>query len=100
MSKRTADGSDAWIVDGQRISLPGVAIAGAAYGGPRARSRSAGTMCRRWSFSARERLKAMDADGVDYSVLYPSVGGLAGRLSASSTTPIWSWLACRLTTIG
>ena len=28
--ERMADGGDAWIVDGQRISLPGVAVANAA----------------------------------------------------------------------
>ena len=30
-------------------------------------------------FSARERLKAMDADGVDCAILYPSVSGLAAE---------------------
>ena len=31
------------------------------------------------AFSATARLKAMDIDGIDYSVLYPIVGGLAGE---------------------
>ena len=75
---RMADGSDAWIVDGQRLSLPGVAVAGAAMA-------DRGQEPRRWDdvppmvFSARERLKAMDVDGVDCSILYPSVSGLAAE---------------------
>ncbi len=76
--KRMTDGSDAWIVDGQRISLPGVAIAGAAMA-------DRGQEPKNWEdvppivFSARERLRAMDADGVDCAILYPSVSGLAGE---------------------
>ena len=40
---------------------------------------------RRWeeipraAYDPRERLKAMDMDGVDYSILYPTVAGLAGE---------------------
>ncbi len=40
---------------------------------------------RRWeeipraAYDPRERLKAMDTDGVDYSILYPTVAGLAGE---------------------
>jgi len=73
-----ADGSDAWIVDGQRMSLPGVAVAGAAMA-------DRGQEPRRWDdvppmvFNARERLKAMDVDGVDCAILYPSVSGLAAE---------------------
>jgi predicted TIM-barrel fold metal-dependent hydrolase len=75
---RMADGSDAWIVDGQRLSLPGVAIAGAAMA-------DRGQEVRCWDdvppmvFSARERLKAMDVDGIDCAILYPSVSGLAAE---------------------
>ena len=75
---RMADGSDAWIVDGQRMSLPGVAVAGAAMA-------DRGQEPRRWDdvppmvFNARERLKAMDAAGIDYAVLYPTVAGVGGQ---------------------
>ena len=31
------------------------------------------------AYSAAERLKAMNLDGVDYSVLYPTIGGVAGE---------------------
>jgi len=76
---RTSDGSDRWFVDGRPIVIPGVALAGASLA-------DRGQEPKRWDdvppmiFSAPERLKAMDTDGVDYSVLYPSVSGLAGEI--------------------
>lgn len=75
---RAGDGGERWLVDGRPISLRGVALAGAALV-------DRGLELKRWDdvppmiFSAPERLKAMDTDGVDYSVLYPSVSGLAGE---------------------
>jgi predicted TIM-barrel fold metal-dependent hydrolase len=39
------------------------------------------------AFSAPERLKAMDLDGVDYSVFYPIVGGLAGETFGKLADP-------------
>ena len=72
------NGSECWVVGGQRVSLPGVAIAGALMGNPQSEPR-------RWeevphmTYVAAERLKAMDLDHVDYSVLYPIVGGLAAE---------------------
>ena len=75
---RMPDGSDCWIVDGQPSSLAGVALAGAAMA-------DRGEEPKRWDdvprmvFSAAERLKAMDMDGVDCSILYPSVSGLAAE---------------------
>jgi predicted TIM-barrel fold metal-dependent hydrolase len=75
---READGSERWVVDGKPVDLPGVALAGGAMP-DRAREP------RRWEevptivYKAGERLKAMDVDGVDYSVLYPSVAGRAGE---------------------
>jgi len=80
------DGSQSWVVAGQRISLPGVAIAGAVTGN-RAQAP------RRWEdvpsmvYNAKERLKAMDLNGVDYSVLYPIVGGLAAETFGKLTDP-------------
>ncbi len=73
-----SDGSECWVVGGQRVSLPGVAIAGALMGDPQREPR-------RWeevppmAYDPAERLKAMDLDHVDYSVLYPIVGGLAAE---------------------
>ena len=40
---------------------------------------SDGMKCRQRPTVLRERLKAMDTDGVDYSVLYPTIGGMAGE---------------------
>ena len=77
--ERLDDGSDRWFVNGQPISLPGVAVAGAALA-------DRGSEAKTWDdvppmiYSAPERLKAMDTDGIDYSVLYPSVSGLAGEI--------------------
>jgi predicted TIM-barrel fold metal-dependent hydrolase len=76
--QRQADGTDRWIVDGQKIDLSGVALAGAAMP-DRAREPQ------RWEevpgivFKPDERLATMDVDGVDCSVLYPSVAGRAGE---------------------
>ncbi|HEX2932750.1 MAG TPA: amidohydrolase family protein, partial [Candidatus Binatia bacterium] len=75
---RMADGNDAWMVNGQRLSLPGVAVAGAAMA-DRVREPQRWDQVPRSVFSAPERLEAMDADGVDYSILYPSVSGLAAE---------------------
>jgi predicted TIM-barrel fold metal-dependent hydrolase len=81
-----SDGTQHWVIDGRRAALPGVALAGAAMA-DRAREP------RRWeevppmAYSPKERLKAMDLDGVDYSVLYPVVGGLAGESFARLDDP-------------
>jgi predicted TIM-barrel fold metal-dependent hydrolase len=72
------DGSEFWIVDGQRLSLPGVAVAGALMT-DRAREPQRWSEVPPMAFSPSERLEAMDCNGIDYSVLYPIVGGLAGE---------------------
>jgi uncharacterized protein len=75
---RMADGSEAWLVDGRRISLSGVAVAGAAMADRRKEPNHWDDVPRA-VFSAADRLKAMDMDGIDYSILYPSVSGLAAE---------------------
>ena len=71
-------GGERWVVDGQPLDLPGVALANATLP-------DRGRDARRWDevpqsvYVPAERLKAMDADGVDYSVLYPSVAGTGGE---------------------
>src|SRR5688572_17412222 len=72
------DGSECWVIDGRRISLPGVALAGALMA-DRGREPQRWSEVPRAAFNAADRLKAMDCDGVDYSVLYPIVSGLAGE---------------------
>ena len=72
------DGSEYWVVDGQPLSMAGVAMAGA--GMPdRAREPQTWEEVPRLAYDAAERLQAMDADGVDYTVLYPTVAGMAGE---------------------
>ena len=84
--REESGGAQYWSVDGRRIDLPGVALAGAALDD---RTRSA----RRWdevpaaAYDPNERLRAMDRDGVDYSVLYPVVAGLAGETFARIDDP-------------
>ena len=76
--EKHTDGNQSWVIDGQRISLPGVAVAGALMP-DRAHEPKRWDEVPPMAFSARDRLKAMDLDGVDYSVLYPTVAGLAGE---------------------
>ncbi len=72
------DGTECWVLDGKKLPLAGVASVGAAMA-----DRSLEPQ--RWedvpgsAYVPAERLKAMDSDGVDYSVLYPTVAGLAGE---------------------
>src|SRR5438034_1543173 len=72
------DGTECWLVDGVQLPMTGVASAGAAM---RDRAREP----QRWSevpkvaYDPTARLQAMDVDGVDASVLYPTVAGLAGE---------------------
>jgi predicted TIM-barrel fold metal-dependent hydrolase len=76
--ERRMDGSDHWVVDGRDLPLHAVAEIGATLP-----DRAAAPMT--WAdvpdtaHSAGERLKAMDTDGVDYSVLYPMISGVAGQ---------------------
>ncbi len=76
--ERQGDGTERWIVDGVKLRLNGVAGAGAAMP-------DRGAEPQRWEdvpkmvYDPRERLKAMDTDGVQYSVLYPTVAGVAGE---------------------
>src|SRR5207249_861511 len=75
--ERSADGTDAWLIDGEVVT-GGVALAGAFMSNRNLKPQ-------RWedvppaAHVPAERLKVMDAAGVDYSVLYPTVAGLAGQ---------------------
>jgi len=79
-------GAERWVVDGRSLDLPGVAVATAALTD---RTR----IPQRWEevppsvYDPAERLKAMDADGVDYSVLYPTVAGVGGETFGRITDP-------------
>ena len=76
--ERQSDGTERWVVDGKKIDLAGVAIAGATMP-DRAHEPQRWDEVPKVTYTPRERLAAMDVDGVDYSVLYPSVAGRAGE---------------------
>lgn len=76
---RQANGNERWVVDGRVLPLTGVASAGALMA-DRARDPQRWADVPKMAYDPRERLKAMDADGVDYSVLYPTVAGEAGHI--------------------
>jgi predicted TIM-barrel fold metal-dependent hydrolase len=76
--EQKSDGTERWVVDGREVPLRGVAECGAAMPD---RTRNP----QRWDEvpisvgDPRERLKIMDAAGIDYAVLYPTVAGSAGQ---------------------
>jgi predicted TIM-barrel fold metal-dependent hydrolase len=72
------DGSECWVVDGKTQPLTGSGSAGALMEDRTVEPRSWAQMPRA-AWDARARLEAMDRDGVDYSVLYPSVVGVGGE---------------------
>lgn len=84
--EHTSDGTEYWMVDDQKLPLNGVASVGAAMP-----DRTAAPQ--RWAevpamtYDPAERLRAMDADGVDYSILYPTIAGLAGETFGRITDP-------------
>ena len=75
--ERTADGAERWVVDGQ-VLLDGPASA-AALMEDRNHEPNHWDAVPLPAYRPSERLKAMDASGVDYSVLYPTVAGSAGQ---------------------
>ena len=90
--ERQKDGTDAWVVDGRKAPLQGVATTGAMMA-DRAQEPLQWEGVPKAAYDASERLKAMDVDGVDYSVLYPSVAGVAGETFGRLTDPEFE-LAC------
>ncbi len=84
--ERGAEGAERWVVDGAPLPLRGVAAPGALLA-------DRATEPQRWeevppaAYVPGERLKAMDVDGVDYSVLYPTVAGLAGEAFGTIKDP-------------
>jgi uncharacterized protein len=81
-----ADGTERWVVDGVPIALAGAGVAAALMVDRTVEPQ-------RWAdvpamaYSPVERLRAMDADGVDRSVLYPTVAGVSGENLARITDP-------------
>ena len=84
--ERAADGTERWVLDGQLL-LDGFAGRAGAFMVDR------NCEPRHWedvpqaAYVPSERLNAMDAAGIDYSVLYPTVAGLAGETFGRLTDP-------------
>src|SRR5258705_7934585 len=72
------DGSEQWFMDG-RMLLDGRAARAGALMSDRNEDPKRWTDVPAPAFTPAERLKAMDSAGIDYSVLYPTVAGLAGE---------------------
>ena len=86
--EQKSDDTERWFIDGHELNLGGVAEAGAVM--PNRNDNP-----QRWRdvpnviYDPLQRLKAMDRDGVDYAVLYPTVAGAGGhevRRARRSTT--------------
>ncbi|HWO42271.1 MAG TPA: amidohydrolase family protein [Candidatus Eisenbacteria bacterium] len=71
-------GADRWVADGQ-VLLGGLVCRAAALMPNRNREPSLWDEVPPAAWRPAERLAAMDAAGIDYSVLYPTVAGLAGE---------------------
>src|SRR5688572_25169879 len=68
------DGSEAWVIDGESVPLTGSSSVGALMPDRTVEPRTWEEMPRA-AFEPHARLEVMDRDGVDYSVLLPSVAG-------------------------
>lgn len=84
--ERQADGTEQWVVDGQKLPLQGVAMVGATLA-DRAREPQGWDEVPKAAYVPSERLQAMDVDRVDSSVLYPTIAGLAGETFGRLTDP-------------
>ena len=84
--ERSLDGSDCWIVENRRLPLAGMARAGALMS-------DRASVVSRWeempkaAYDPAARLKAVDDDGIDCSVLYPSLPGFSGEIFGAITDP-------------
>src|SRR5437899_1824874 len=82
--ERQNDGSERWVVDGRVVPLAGVSVAGATMPDRNQEPQ-------RWAdvseavYDPKQRLAAMDRDGVAASVLYPTVAGSSGETFGSIT---------------
>jgi predicted TIM-barrel fold metal-dependent hydrolase len=76
--ERTPEGSDRWVLNG-KVLLGGAAAKTGALMPDRNLEPRLWDEVPPAAHAPAERLKAMDAAGVDYSVLYPTVAGLAGE---------------------
>jgi len=76
--ERSRDGSDHWIADGRKFSLADTARVSALLN-DRVSEPKYWEEVPKAAYDTTARLKAMDQDGVDCAVLYPSVCGYSGE---------------------
>jgi predicted TIM-barrel fold metal-dependent hydrolase len=81
--KRETDGTDRWYIDSRPVGFNGVSVAAAINRDEPQRWEDVP----RAAYVPAERLRAMDADHAAYSVLYPTVAGIAGETFGRLTDP-------------
>jgi uncharacterized protein len=79
--ERQSNGTERWVLDG-KVLLGGKAASVGALMADRLKEPTRWEDVPAAAYEPAERLKAMDAAGVDYSVLYPTVAGVAGEAFA------------------
>src|SRR4249919_3768828 len=84
--KSSSQDCDTWVVDGRSMSLSDVAQVGALMT-DRTDVPKLWEEVPRTAHVPAERLRAMDADGVAYSVLYPSFAGFSGETFGALRDP-------------
>jgi uncharacterized protein len=75
---RLADGTERWLIDGQ-LRFHGFFVPAGALSKDRNVEPQSWSQIGQAAYDPQARLKAMDADGVDASVLYPTVSGPSGE---------------------
>ncbi len=80
------NGVDRWFIDGQPAAMDGVAPAGVLMT-DRAKAPQRWEDVPEAAYRPAARLAAMDAAGIEYSVLYPTVAGLGGEAFGRITDP-------------
>jgi predicted TIM-barrel fold metal-dependent hydrolase len=76
--EKDSEGFESWIIDGVKYPLCDSVTPGTLMPG-RAGKRKSWSDIPKCVYDPKERLKAMEIDGLSYSVLYPSVAGIAGE---------------------
>ncbi|HKV56038.1 MAG TPA: amidohydrolase family protein [Candidatus Binataceae bacterium] len=76
--ERDAEGAGCWLADGMKLGLLGNGSVGALMADRAAAPRSWDDVPNA-AYQPAERLKALDVAGIDYSVLYPTIAGIAGE---------------------
>lgn len=86
------NGAERWVVDGNPLRLAGAGMA-AALMPDRTQEPQRWEDVPPMAYLPAERLRAMDADGVNYAVLYPTVAGVGGETFGRINDPDFE-LAC------